>query len=30
MDAIYLGLLLALFFGTVGLVFALVRMGDGA
>jgi hypothetical protein len=28
MDAIYLGLLLLLLFGTVGLVFALVRMWD--
>jgi len=30
MDAIYLILLLVLFFGTVGLVLALDRMGDGA
>jgi hypothetical protein len=29
MDALYLILLLALFFGTVGLVLALDRMGDG-
>jgi hypothetical protein len=29
MDAIYLGLLLALFVGTVGLVIALVRMWEG-
>jgi hypothetical protein len=28
MDAIYLGLLLALFVGTVGLVIALVRMWE--
>jgi hypothetical protein len=28
MDAIYLGLLLLLLFGTVGLVLALVRMWD--
>jgi len=28
MDAIYLGLLIVLMVGTVGLVFALVRMWD--
>ena len=30
MDAIYLGMLLALFFATLGLVIAIEHIGDGA
>ncbi len=30
MDAVYLVLLLALFFGTIGLVVAIEHIGDGA